>query len=259
MRFALVNGSRQEAQKGLEGLCPGCSQPMIAKCGPVKAKHWAHRGECTSDSWLKPESDWHLAWKAHFPDDWQEIRHLSSNGVLHIADVKTDQNYILEFQHSYLNPEERKERQDFYKKLIWVVHAKNSKRAQAKFQELLNKSIQVFEKLPLLKLSGYLDECALLRDWAGSPAPILFDFDETATLWYLLPHSSVSHAYVVKFSKEYFITLHRDGAEKSKELDFWFNELIKLMQSYKGKQETQNQFMPRISSYRSRQQPRRLR
>lgn len=229
MRFALVNGERQEAQKGLSGMCPGCNQPVVAKCGKIKIKHWAHRGELICDSWKENETNWHRTWKGYFPNDWQEIHHISESGEKHIADVRTDQNFVLEFQHSYLNHEERKSRQDFYKKLIWVVHAKTRKRDQEKFLSLLNKGIQIKQNLPLLMLRGFLDECALLRDWAGSPAPIFFDFDETSTLWYLLPQSTVSQAYVVKFSKEYFIELHREGAKKSHELDFWFKELNNLL------------------------------
>ncbi len=226
MRFALVNGERHEAQPGLSGNCRSCGDLMVAKCGKIRIPHWAHRGEIICDPWKEKETEWHRSWKGQFPNDWQEIHHLSEAGEKHIADVKTDQGFVLEFQHSFLNSEERKSRQDFYKKLIWVVHAKKRKRDQAKFIKLLNEGMQPFKNIPLLKLRGFLDECALLRDWAGSPAPIFFDFDETSTLWYLLPHSSVTQAYVVKFSKEYFIELHLKGINH--DLEFWFSELINL-------------------------------
>lgn len=229
MRFALVNGKRQEAQKGLSGTCPGCNQLMVAKCGPIKANHWAHHGEFICDPWKENETEWHRGWKANFPDDWQEVRHLSETGVLHIADVKTDLDFVLEFQHSHLDHEERKTRQDFYKKLIWVIDAKKRKKDQEKFFNLLNKGALFKQGLPMLILKGKLEKCALIRDWAGSPAPIFFDFGDESTLWYLLPQSSINMAYVVKFSKEYFITLHRDGLKMSQELGFWFNELSKLI------------------------------
>jgi hypothetical protein len=43
---------------------------------------------------------------------WQEIVHRSDSGEKHIADVKTDHGWVIEFQHSYLNPEERRSRAD---------------------------------------------------------------------------------------------------------------------------------------------------
>jgi hypothetical protein len=33
MKFALVDGQRQEAQPRLSGKCPACEHPMIARCG----------------------------------------------------------------------------------------------------------------------------------------------------------------------------------------------------------------------------------
>lgn len=43
MRFSIVNGEKREAQKGLIGVCIGCDQPVIPKCGPIKIHHWAHK------------------------------------------------------------------------------------------------------------------------------------------------------------------------------------------------------------------------
>lgn len=42
MKFALVNEQKTEAQPKLKGLCPGCLQPVTAKCGTQKIWHWAH-------------------------------------------------------------------------------------------------------------------------------------------------------------------------------------------------------------------------
>lgn len=244
MKYSLVNGERSEAQPGLKGQCPTCGNTTTAKCGEVKIWHWSRKGKRMCDPWWENETEWHRNLKNCFPDDWQEVRHLSSSGELHIADVKTDQDFVLEFQHSYLQPEERNARQDFYKKLIWVVDARKQKRDQAKFISLLNRGMQVKKGIPMLALIGALDKCALLRDWAGSPAPIFFDFDEPSTLWYLIPHSTVRLAYVIKFSKEYFIQLHRGGTKINQELEFWFNELNKLVLDYTSMLRTQNQLIP---------------
>ena len=57
----------------------------------------------------------------NFPVDWQEVIHFDGSGEKHIADVKTQTGYVLEFQHSYLDPEERRSRNVFYSKLVWIV------------------------------------------------------------------------------------------------------------------------------------------
>ncbi len=38
-----------------------------------------------------------------------------------MADVRTDKGLVIEFQHSYINPEERRQRENFYKNMIWIV------------------------------------------------------------------------------------------------------------------------------------------
>jgi hypothetical protein len=52
--------------------------------------------------------------------EWREIPH-QGDGERHIADVKTGNGCVLEFQRSPLSVEERGSRDAFYKKLIWVV------------------------------------------------------------------------------------------------------------------------------------------
>jgi hypothetical protein len=48
------------------------------------------------------ETEWHRAWKDQFPPEWQEIVHLAGDGERHIADVKTGDGWVIEFQHSYI-------------------------------------------------------------------------------------------------------------------------------------------------------------
>ena len=123
MRFALFDGKRSEAQPGRSGECPACGSPVTAKCGELKVWHWAHQRGRICDGWWESETDWHRAWKRQFPDDWQEIVHRAESGERHIADVKTPDGWVIEFQHSFIAPEERRSRNAFYGKLVWVVDA----------------------------------------------------------------------------------------------------------------------------------------
>src|SRR5262245_12028448 len=123
MKFSTVNGSRQVAQKGLTGNCIGCDQPVIPKCGSRRVHHWAHRSRHLCDHWWENETEWHRAWKSRFPTECQEVRHRSESGEWHIADVRTKQGHILEFQHSLLKSEEQQDRNRFYgSNLVWVVN-----------------------------------------------------------------------------------------------------------------------------------------
>ncbi len=97
MKFALVNGNKVEATKGAKGQCPLCDSDLIAKCGELKINHWAHKGKRNCDPWWENETDWHRSWKGKFPIEWQEVVQFDESGEKHIADVKTDQGWVLEF------------------------------------------------------------------------------------------------------------------------------------------------------------------
>ena len=111
MKYALVNDEKTEAVKGASGYCPNCGTELIAKCGEVNVNHWSHKGNRNCDQWWEPETEWHRSWKDNFPKEWQEVIHTNEeNGEKHIADVKTDYGWVLEFQHSHINPDERASR-----------------------------------------------------------------------------------------------------------------------------------------------------
>ena len=179
MQFALVNGLRSEAIRGLLGLCQACNSPMIAKCGHLRAWHWAHKGLRQCDPWWE-ETKWHLGWKNRFPVDWQEILQRAEDGEKHIADVKAPDGRVIEFQHSPLKGEERDARETFCKSMIWVVDGLARKRDLLRFKNALR---QMSENR--LVYSGW-KECALLRDWVGRHVDVFFDFGESF-LWHLHP------------------------------------------------------------------------
>jgi competence protein CoiA len=238
MKFALVDGQRQEAQPKRSGVCPACGSPMVAKCGDVRVHHWAHLVGSDCDPWWEHETEWHRAWKDRFPKEWQERVHQAESGERHIADVKTDQGWVLEFQHSNIHPDERKAREAFYQKLIWIVDGARRERDTTQFFKAFHDGEQVDEKWKMRRIS-LANNSALLRDWAGSPAAVFFDFstcnepeDENLPLfdifgsnkpvaehlWWLIQVFE-EKAYMVPFSKEMLIQCHIPEATK-KNLDF---------------------------------------
>ncbi len=243
MKYALVNGERREAASALSGKCPDCDGLMVSKCGEVKIRHWAHHGKRNCDLWWENETEWHRAWKDKFPSDWQEVVHRAENGEKHIADVKTDQGWVLEFQHSFLKPGERRARDNFYPKLVWIVDGTRRKRDIPQFNNALKEAVQLKENIPVWRLRGFLDECALFREWSSTPIPIFFDFHEPQILWYLFPKTPDGNLYVSRFNRSYFLELFLGGAQKAPEIESWFKEIVKIASDFSQLQ-TRSQRQP---------------
>jgi hypothetical protein len=146
----------------------------------------------------------------------------AQNGEKHIADVKTDQDWILEFQHSYIKLEERRAREGFYNNLLWIVDGTRRKRDRTQFFRALEEG-EFLSAKPHSR-SVYIDACTILKEWAESRVPVFFDFGEVdngkpAPLWCVLPVHSGAHSgiksYVVAFSRTDFIKLHRTGTKQA--------------------------------------------
>lgn len=118
MLYANVNGQKLRATPGANALCPGCGGGVVARCGEINVWHWAHlSGDC--DPWHEPESAWHLEWKSIAPPERCEVRM-----GCHRADIVAPSGFIIELQHSPLEPSQVRERESFYgDHLIWVVDA----------------------------------------------------------------------------------------------------------------------------------------
>jgi competence protein CoiA len=116
---------------------------------------------------MENETEWHRNWKKHFPDAWQEVVQRDSSGEFHRADVKTEKDWVLEFQYSAISPVERSSRIAF-KRACDVTS----------------------------------DKSALLRDWSNNKSPVLFDFNEPNTLWCLLPRKMEGKPIVVEIVRQ---------------------------------------------------------
>jgi len=219
MKFALINGDKIEATKGAEGFCPSCGSKLIAKCGEVKVNHWSHKGNRICDQWWENETEWHRSWKDNFPVEWQEVIHFDSKNEKHIADVKTQKGWTLEFQHSFLNSEERLSRITFYQKLVWVVDGARRKTDKKQFQRMLEESTKLPTNIPIIR-AHFPDECRLLKEWHDKNSLVFFDFREVedaeqSMLWFLFPKTPSDSAYLSRFSRTSFIELfNKDNFDK---------------------------------------------
>lgn len=174
MRFARVCGKKTEASKGARGICPSCGSELIARCGPVKVNHWAHKGTRNCDTWWENETEWHRSWKSNYPTEWQEIPLPDERtGEKHIADVRTSNDLVIEFQHSHIDPQERITRESFYHNMVWIVDGTRLKRDYPRFlkgkNDIRSKNEQGYF------IVDFPDEC-FPSAWLGSLVPVIFDF-----------------------------------------------------------------------------------
>lgn len=145
MQFAILHNERIEAYKtGLIATCPVCGENVRAKCGQIRLHHWAHITKQDCDPWKEAETEWHRRWKERFPKEWREVVIVEvvdeHTHIKHRADIRTDKGLTIEFQNSPISLDEVRQREHFYKNLIWVVNAQ-------KFQEHFGIQSQVLQKL----------------------------------------------------------------------------------------------------------------
>lgn len=107
---------------GQRATCPFCKGELIAKCGDIYINHWQHKSLPDCDSWKENEGEWHKAWKAHFPEENQEVI-ITVGSEKHIADIKTNKGIVIEFQNSSISSGTIAIRENFYGNMIWVVNA----------------------------------------------------------------------------------------------------------------------------------------
>lgn len=218
MRFALIDNVRVEAKPHLKATCCCCAEVVIAKCGTRKIWHWAHKSKADCDTWWEPETAWHRSWKSNFPSAWQEKTFFEKgSGEKHIADVCSAENFVIEFQHSHIEPNERVSREKFYKNMVWVVDGTRLKRDFPRFLKGRKNSYHntIFYKTenPNIFKVDLLDWC-FPEAWIGCSVPVVFDFKGIGMesdpdgfrdrLYCLFPQVG-KYARVVEFSHKAFI------------------------------------------------------
>lgn len=120
MFYALSEtGERITPVKHGRAICPLCQSEVISKCGDIYCHHWAHKSIKDCDPWSESESEWHLNWKKVFPKDYTEVT-LVRNEKRHRADIVAKDGTVIELQHSPISSEVIRERESFYKDMIWI-------------------------------------------------------------------------------------------------------------------------------------------
>lgn len=141
---------------------------------------------------------------------------------------------MIEFQYSFLKPEEQKSRNNFYEKLIWVINGKRLKGDEKKLAVGLARGVNFdgFYRIPI-------SNCFSLSDWSDKHTLVFFDFGESVThleksdLWLILPKHSDSVVYVKRFSKiDFFDFFLHESSEKAKNFEHLLENWPILAQRY---------------------------
>jgi len=218
MKYALVNNEKVEATKGAHGICQVCGSELIAKCGEIKIHHWSHKSKRNCDPWWENETEWHRTWKNRFPEPWQETVLKDTNtGEKHIADVRTKDGFVIEFQYSHINSNEQKSRELFYKRMVWVVNGVRRKTDYKRFGKCLNDFISTNQRG--IFFVPFPEEC-FPSSWINKTVPVFFDFEDVPdsnprltknAVWGLLPGQQQGKSIVLCVSKDQLVEFAMNG------------------------------------------------
>ncbi len=141
---------------GQRSNCPMCGTTLIASCGELYINHWKHDRYQSCDAWFEPETLWHREWKANFPKEWQEVIIVGPDPFYekHIADIRTDNGFVLEFQNSSISTTEIRIREHFYKDMAWVINAE-SFADNFKIRSIVNSELREVDRSILFKVEAF--------------------------------------------------------------------------------------------------------
>jgi hypothetical protein len=148
--------------------------------------------------------------------------------------VKTAQDWVIEFQHSFLKPEERRSREAFYPKLMWVVDGTRRKRDSPQLVNALKDGVGVPARDSAVR-KVFVDDCGLLREWAGSNVLVFFDLGDAEVLWWFFK-STKGLPYVVPYKRAQFIEGHRStSTDVARQFVHDLAELPKAVSDYESR------------------------
>lgn len=119
------NGNKIKPEPKEKAKCPFCKGTVIACTGEIKNWYWRHEIVVKSDclaSTYENEGIWHSNWKYLFDKELVEVYCERGNEKM-IADVKLENELVIEIQHSPISSKTIKGRESFHRKMIWIFDA----------------------------------------------------------------------------------------------------------------------------------------
>ena len=227
MKFGRLNGERVRPEPHLKGVrCPKCDTELVAKCGKIRAFHWAHKNKLQCDDWMEDDNEWRDSWLNEFEDDWQESL-IDRGGVSHFADSETDKNTIILLHQSRLTPEIIREREDFYRTPVWIFNAGLHKQDVSRFLKAFEKDWIRYPKIqniknPFLMISEFHVENVFRKEWLSARFPVFLDYstakdvqgkpfsEKLNEIWYLTPFKVQNFRILYHYSKKDLVKTLKD-------------------------------------------------
>lgn len=181
MQYAITeSGERLSVVKDRPGFCPGCRARLIPKAlkSPFVTPHWCHKaGDC--DPWYESETEWHLSWKARFPEACREV-----TIPPHRADLKLRTGLVVELQHSPLSHEKISERERFYGEMVWLLDLPDRRAEFCVWQGSIPHLAGVWRHVRSLRGGEYvsMSRRTAKKSWSVSGKPILIDIGDNLLL-----------------------------------------------------------------------------
>ncbi len=99
------------------------------------------------------------------------------SGELHIADVKTPNGLVYEFQHSPIHVDEIRLRTNFYKSMVWIVDGQRRVNDVKQFRSTLRDAYKFHLDTTVYELRpGDRIFTRILSEWWNLGVPVAIDF-----------------------------------------------------------------------------------
>ena len=107
--------------------CNFCNESLIAKKGKIKAPHYSHKknSNCVAKMKSHDMCDWHRYWQNICKKDYIEKKVVKDN-VIKFADIVNKENLVIEIQHSKIQKDTIKSREEHYGNMIWLFDCKQN-------------------------------------------------------------------------------------------------------------------------------------
>jgi hypothetical protein len=135
--------------------------------------------------------------------------HALRDPARHIADIKTPNGLVIEFQHSAIKPDEVEKRTNFYGQVIWIIDGTRRPTDLIQYERMFSENrAERFDGVDIYTV--YCEESRLLKEWGSLGRIVGFDFGGDNLC--LLTASQGRSRYLFDFPKAEFAKSITEGS-----------------------------------------------
>jgi hypothetical protein len=183
------NFYKEQYKDNITCRCCGSQLQAVLQTGE-KIKYFRH---ASTDDCIKSSNDdnlllWHILWQTTVKVENREVVK-KNNKKTHRADIYIpENNYVIEIQHSHIEPDKIKEREIFYEKMIWIIDGTSD-----------------------ININRLCDECTTISDLCKKCTTSIKSKENSKIVF------EGKDFYIISFSKKFFMNMretvfiHCDG------------------------------------------------